>query len=41
MNITIRKTEKKTILQFWNLIKELALFERAPEKVTNTVGLDA
>ena len=39
MNITIRKTEPKDYPAVLELIKELALFERAPEKVTNTVGL--
>ena len=39
MNVNIRKTEKKDYPAVLNLIKELALFERAPEKVTNTVEL--
>lgn len=39
MNITIRKTEPKDYPAVLELIKELAFFERAPEKVTNTVGL--
>ncbi len=39
MNITIRKTETKDYPAVLELIKELALFERAPEKVTNTVEL--
>lgn len=39
MNITIRKTEPKDYPAVLDLIKELALFERAPEKVTNTVEL--
>jgi GNAT superfamily N-acetyltransferase len=39
MNITIRKTEPKDYPAVLELIKELALFERAPEKVTNTVEL--
>jgi GNAT superfamily N-acetyltransferase len=39
MSITIRKTEPKDYPAVLDLIKELALFERAPEKVTNTVEL--
>ena len=39
MNVNIRKIEKKDYPAVLNLIKELALFERAPEKVTNTVEL--
>ena len=39
MNITIRKTEPKDYPAVLELIKELALFERAPEKVTNSVEL--
>jgi len=39
MNITIRTTEPKDYPAVLELIKELALFERAPEKVTNTVEL--
>lgn len=39
MNITIRKTEPKDYSAVLELIKELALFERAPEKVTNTAEL--
>lgn len=39
MYITIRKTEPKDYPAVLELIKELALFERAPEKVTNTVEL--
>ncbi|MBK7095844.1 MAG: GNAT family N-acetyltransferase [Saprospiraceae bacterium] len=39
MNVNIRKTEKKDYPAVLNLIKELALFERAPEKVTNTAEL--
>jgi GNAT superfamily N-acetyltransferase len=39
MNVTIREIEKKDYPAVLNLIKELALFERAPEKVTNTIEL--
>jgi GNAT superfamily N-acetyltransferase len=39
MNITIRNTEPKDYPAVLELIKELALFERAPEKVTNSVEL--
>ena len=37
MNIEIRTANKKDYPDILDLIKELALFERAPEKVTNTV----
>lgn len=37
MNIKIRKATKKDYPVILDLIKELALFEKAPEKVTNTV----
>ena len=37
MNIEIRTANKKDYPAILDLIKELALFERAPEKVTNTV----
>ena len=37
MDITIRKATEKDFLAILSLIKELALFEKAPEKVTNTV----
>ncbi len=36
---TIRPFEKKDLAAILELIKELALFEKAPEKVTNTVEL--
>lgn len=35
MNITYRKAEKKDIKSMLNLIKELALYEKAPQEVTN------
>ncbi len=37
MNITIRKSTKEDMPQVLGLIKELALYEKAPEAVTNTV----
>ena len=37
MGITIRKATEKDFPAILSLIKELALFEKAPEKVTNTV----
>ena len=37
MNVTIRKAIKEDLPQVLELIKELALFEKAPEEVTNTV----
>lgn len=37
MKITIRKATEKDFSSIFSLIKELALFERAPEKVTNSV----
>jgi len=37
--INIRKYEKKDLPAILELIRELALFEKAPEKVTNTVAL--
>ncbi|MEP7263959.1 MAG: GNAT family N-acetyltransferase [Bacteroidota bacterium] len=37
MNITIRKSTKEDMQQVLSLIKELALYEKAPEAVTNTV----
>jgi len=36
---TIRKFDKQDLPTILELIKELALFEKAPEKVTNTVAL--
>ena len=36
MEITIRKGEKRDIPAVLGLIRELALFEKAPEEVTNT-----
>jgi len=37
MNLTIRKGEKKDLPGVLGLVKELALFEKAPEAVTNTL----
>jgi GNAT superfamily N-acetyltransferase len=37
MNFTIRPTAEKDFPAILSLIKELALFEKAPEKVTNSV----
>ncbi len=37
MKITIRKAIEKDFFAILSLIKELATFEKAPEKVTNTV----
>lgn len=37
MNLIIRIGEKKDIPQVLELIKELALYEKAPQEVTNTV----
>jgi GNAT superfamily N-acetyltransferase len=37
MSINIRKATEKDFPDILSLIKELAAFERAPEKVTNTV----
>lgn len=37
MNLNIRIGEKKDIPQVLELIKELALYEKAPQEVTNTV----
>jgi GNAT superfamily N-acetyltransferase len=37
MNITIRKATKKDYPVILELIRELALFEKAPDKVINTV----
>lgn len=39
MNFTIRKAEENDFHAVLSLIKELAEFEKAPEKVTNTVDL--
>ena len=39
MKLLIRKAEKRDYPMVLDLIKELALFERAPEKVTNSVEL--
>lgn len=36
---TIRKGEKKDLPAVFELIKELALYEKAPEQVTNTVAM--
>lgn len=36
MDITIRKAEKKDVPVMLRLINELALYEKAPEEVTNT-----
>lgn len=38
MNIQIRKAEENDFETVLSLIKELALFEKAPEKVTNTIA---
>ncbi|MBA3649149.1 MAG: GNAT family N-acetyltransferase [Chitinophagales bacterium] len=38
MSITIRKAEKKDVPAMLGLIKELALYEKALDQVTNTVG---
>jgi GNAT superfamily N-acetyltransferase len=37
MNIIVRKSNKEDMPQVLGLIKELALYEKAPEAVTNTV----
>jgi GNAT superfamily N-acetyltransferase len=37
MNITIRKAERKDCISMFELIKELAEFERAPHEVTATL----
>ncbi|TXK51973.1 GNAT family N-acetyltransferase [Pontibacter qinzhouensis] len=37
MTVTIRKGILEDLPQVYNLIKELALFERAPQEVTNTI----
>ncbi|NLJ42531.1 MAG: GNAT family N-acetyltransferase [Bacteroidales bacterium] len=39
MNINIRKAEENDFPAVLSLIKELAEFEKSPEKVTNTVDL--
>jgi GNAT superfamily N-acetyltransferase len=39
MDISIRVATEKDFPQILELIKELALFEKAPDKVTNTVEL--
>ena len=39
MNFKIRKAKEADFPQILSLIKELAVFEKAPEKVTNTVEL--
>ncbi len=39
MNITIRKANEADFPEILSLINELATFEKAPEKVTNTVEL--
>ena len=38
MNIIIRKATKEDMPQVLELIKELALYEKAPQEVTNTVA---
>lgn len=38
MNVLIRQGERKDLPEAFELIKELALFERAPEEVTNSVA---
>ncbi|HCP08864.1 MAG TPA: GNAT family N-acetyltransferase [Candidatus Moranbacteria bacterium] len=37
MKITIRKADEKDFTAVFSLIKELAIFEKQPEKVTNSV----
>ncbi len=37
MEITIRKATEKDFFAILSLVKELAVFEKAPEKVTNSV----
>ncbi len=37
MNIEIRKGEKKDLPAVLELVKELALFEKAPQEVSNTI----
>ncbi|MFY0599576.1 MAG: GNAT family N-acetyltransferase [Cyclobacteriaceae bacterium] len=37
--ITVRNGEKEDIPAAYNLIKELALFEKAPDEVTNTIEM--
>ena len=37
MNIKIRKANEKDFSDIFSLIQELAVFEKAPEKVTNSV----
>lgn len=39
MNITIRTGKKEDLNRVLELVKELALFERAPEQVTNTIEM--
>jgi len=39
MNITIRKAKEEDFSAIFSLIKELAMFEKAPEKLTNSVDL--
>jgi GNAT superfamily N-acetyltransferase len=39
MNINIRKASEADFPEILSLIKELASFEKAPEKVTNTIKL--
>jgi GNAT superfamily N-acetyltransferase len=39
MSVAIRKATESDFPQILGLIKELALFEKAPDKVTNTVEL--
>ena len=39
MKITIRKANEEDFFAIFSLIKELAIFEKAPEKLTNTVDL--
>jgi GNAT superfamily N-acetyltransferase len=38
-NVLIREGRKEDLSQVFELVKELALFERAPEQVTNTVKM--
>jgi len=37
MNISIREGREEDLPEIFELIKELALFEKAPEQVTNTI----
>ncbi len=39
MKIKIRKIKKEDVPQVFNLVYELAIYEKAPEQVTNTVEM--